>query len=161
MWKAVKDWEGFYEVNENGDVKSLRTNKLVTHDLNNFGYHRVTFYDKPRHKRMFVHRLVAETFLENPNNFKEVNHINENKNDNSVNNLEWCDRVHNERENHKSGGKQYTPFKVIYTNGEIEYFDFVVDLAKKIGVSKTLVRFFLNGTSKTYPKYGISSINYI
>lgn len=46
-------------------------------------------------KQIYVHRLVAETFIPNPNNYSEVNHKNENKNDNSVDNLEWCDRKYN------------------------------------------------------------------
>lgn len=46
-------------------------------------------------KEIYVHRLVAETFIPNPNNYTEINHKNENKQDNSVNNLEWCDRKYN------------------------------------------------------------------
>lgn len=56
----------------------------------NKGYKMVSIQSKYRS----VHRLVAETYIENPNNLPEVNHINKNKSDNRVENLEWCDRWH-------------------------------------------------------------------
>ena len=48
-----------------------------------------------KHSGEYVHRLVAKHFLDNPNNYKEVNHIDRNKHNNHVSNLEWCDRLHN------------------------------------------------------------------
>lgn len=60
--------------------------------------------EKPRSKKCYAHRLVAETYLPNPNNLPEVNHINEIKNDNRVENLEWCDRQKN---NEHSLAKKY------------------------------------------------------
>lgn len=161
MWVKVKGWEDLYEVNENGDVRSLRTGKLIKGDTNNIGYHRVCFYDGDRKKRLFLHRLVAQTFLPNPNSYEEVNHINEDKNDNSVSNLEWCDRKHNERENHRSYGKPYTPFIVEFVDGTVKRYEFTVDLAKELGISPGCVRYYLKKNQTGLSKKGIKKLSYL
>lgn len=69
MWKSIKEWEGLYSINENGDIKNDKTGKLIVGDKNNCGYCRVCLYDKQnnRKQRYFRHRLVAIHFLDNPN----------------------------------------------------------------------------------------------
>ena len=61
------------------------------------GYHKVTVYEgsKSDSKQLYIHRMVAETFIPNPKEYKEVNHKNGVKTDNRVQNLEWCDRQYN------------------------------------------------------------------
>ena len=96
MWKTIPDWEN-YEVNEYGEVRNKSTQKLIIGDINNAGYQRVCLYNSPAKKRFFRHRLVAELFLENPNEDQEVNHIDGNKNNNHISNLEWSSRASNTR----------------------------------------------------------------
>ena len=127
MWKEVPKWS-WYLVNEQGQIFNTKTNRYLVGDKNNIGYHRVTLYNNKQRKRIFVHRLVAELFLDNPNNFKEVNHIDGNKNNNSVTNLEWCDRAHNEREARRIGIKEYKPFQVTFRNGDIKQYEFTHNL---------------------------------
>lgn len=109
-WKDVKGFEGLYMVSENGNVKSVERvsentgsysgkvtvkEKILKQTINRLGYHVLTlFKDGDRHFRI-VHRLVAESFLDNPNNYKEVNHKDLNKSNNNVLNLEWCNRKYN------------------------------------------------------------------
>ena len=157
-WKPIKGWENLYEVNEMGEVRRIDTQRLVKGDKNNLGYCRVTLYDKGKKERLFRHRIVAQTFLPNPNNETEVNHIDENKSNNHVSNLEWCNRKYNERANHYSLGKPLHKFKVIYNNGVVKSYDFMVDCASDLNVSKTLISFWLKGISNTYTKYGIKEI---
>ena len=161
MWKDIPGWENLYQVNELGEVKNLKTNKLVKGDINSSGYYRVCLYNKPKKQRFFRHILVAMLFLDNPNNYKEVNHKDNNKANNSVDNLEWCDRVYNERESHKHGDKKYTPFKVYYSDGHIETYEFTVDLASKLNLTKRTVLNYLHGISKGYKKLGIDKFEYI
>ena len=78
-WKPIKGWENLYEVNEMGEVRRIETQRLIKGDKNNLGYCRVILYDKGKKERLFRHRIVAQTFLPNPNNETEVNHIDENK----------------------------------------------------------------------------------
>lgn len=99
-WKPVLGYEGLYEVSNWGRVKSMNYNhtgkerimKLVP---NKAGYLYVVLYKNGKVKTFRVHRLVAEAFLPNPDNLPEVNHKDENKLNNNVNNLEWCSAKYN------------------------------------------------------------------
>lgn len=161
MWKNIPNWEGLYQINEYGEVKNCKTNKLVTGDVNNSGYYRICLYNKPRKERFFRHRLVAMLFLENPNNYPEVNHKDENKANNHVDNLEWCTRRHNEHENRRSGGKKYTPFKVYFNNGSVKTYEFTPQLAEELKVTKRTILNWLHGKSKGFTKYNIKYLEYI
>jgi len=91
MWKDIKNWETYYEINELGQVRNKLTKHIKAIDTNSAGYKRVTLYNKaynPRSERFLLHRLVAMTFIPNPNNLPEVNHKDENKSNNSKDNLE-------------------------------------------------------------------------
>lgn len=85
-----------YLVNANGDVISLKgkTPRLLSQVTVN-GYKMVIMYNDGKAHLEYVHRLVAELFIDNPNNYNEINHIDENKANNNVNNLEWCTREYN------------------------------------------------------------------
>ena len=109
-WKDIKGFEGLYKINSNGDIKSLsrkvtckdKTNKTIKERIvkagnNGTGYLFVCLWKNNISYRYYVHRLVAETFIENPDNLLEVNHIDNNKANNNVDNLEWCNRLWNER----------------------------------------------------------------
>ena len=96
IWKDVTGYEGLYQVSSLGRVKSLRKNKVMSTPKNaKDGYLRVNLKRNVTQKQCLVHRLVALAFIENPNNLPILNHINENKSDNRVENLEWCDKRYN------------------------------------------------------------------
>ena len=90
MYSINKD----YAVTETGDVISIRKGiVLKTCSANTGGYETVMLGRKGGIR--YVHRLVAEAFIPNPDNLPDVNHINEDKSDNRVENLEWCTRQYN------------------------------------------------------------------
>jgi hypothetical protein len=103
IWKPVVGLENRYEVSNYGQVRSLnyRMKKGVSCILrpakNSDGYKNVHLYARDGGKTYKIHRLVAEAFLLNPHGFTEVNHKNEDKADNRVENLEWCERNYNMR----------------------------------------------------------------
>ena len=100
MWKTIQQ-ESSYEINENGDVRNIKTGHIKSTRLDKYGYKRVTLY--PSGKTYSIHRLVAMTYLSNNKCFKTVNHINGNKIDNNVKNLEWCSFSDNTKHAHRAG----------------------------------------------------------
>lgn len=160
MWKSIPEWD-WYLVNEQGQILNTKTGNYLKGDINNIGYHRVTFYDHHKKQRFFVHRLVAQLFIPNPDNFPEVNHIDGNKDNNCVNNLEWCDRIYNEHSARRTGLKEYKPFQIWLTDGSIKQYEFAPQLAKELNVSKRTVLNYLQDKSKGYLNYGITKIQYL
>lgn len=94
IWKNIKNYEGLYEVSDLGNVRNAKTKKQLYYSTSNNGYLRVGLFNKKR-KMFSIHRLVAEAFISNPNNFDIVNHKDFNKTNNMVSNLEWCDSKYN------------------------------------------------------------------
>ena len=164
MWKDIKNWENNYQVSDSGDIRNKITGNVIKGDVNSSGCLRVCLYNKkhtPQKERFFRHRLVAEHFIPNPYNLPEVNHKDHNLEHNYVSNLEWCSRDNNELDSRMFGAKRYRPFKVVFNNNDIEVFDTKPQLAKKLNVSRSLIRLWLLKESLTYKTYNISSIEYI
>ena len=98
QWKDVDGYDGMYQVSDLGRVRSLKFGKVkvLRAQKNRDGYLFVNLYKNGKGKHLSVHRLVAQAFIPNDNIFNtEINHINEDKTDNKVSNLEYCDRRYN------------------------------------------------------------------
>lgn len=107
QWKDIQGYEGLYQVSNKGRVRSIdrvikhypkdyfQKGRVLKSALSKNGYPMVILVNHNERKTRNVHRLVAETFIVNPNNFPEVNHKDEDKTNNSVENLEWCTRKYN------------------------------------------------------------------
>lgn len=103
-WRPIEGYEGLYEVSNTGQVRSLdkydsmnrflrgRILRLFTDGL---GYLRAQLYSNSKRKSFLVHRLVAQAFIQNPDNLPQVNHRDENPSNDNVDNLEWCDGKYN------------------------------------------------------------------
>lgn len=131
-WKSVVGYEGYYEVSSLGNVRSItrvKKGKVLKPLKRQHGYLGIQLHGKGGNKRGFktfsVHRLVAEAFIPNPNNYPEINHIDENKSNNRVENLEWvthkqnmnCGTLVEKRKGRES--KRAKPILQIDKNGEI------------------------------------------
>lgn len=88
-WAPVKGFEGYYEVSNKGNVRRVSTGRILKQFKNNHGYLRVSLSRGGVYKSYSVHRLVAEAFIPNPKNLETINHKDEVKTNNDVNNLEW------------------------------------------------------------------------
>jgi hypothetical protein len=111
IWKDVAGYEGLYEVSNLGNVRSVartehvvqgnkefdrtRNGRAMVPDVSKYGYARVSLCKNGAMKHYLVHRLVAQAFLPNPDDLPQVNHRNEDKGDNRVDNLEWCTCLYN------------------------------------------------------------------
>ena len=93
--KDVVGYENLYAVTSCGKVWSYRRQKFLTPSANEKGYLYVSLYKNGEQKRYRIHRLVAEAYLPNPNNLLQVNHKDENKANNCLQNLEWCNAKYN------------------------------------------------------------------
>lgn len=92
--KDVKGYEGLYSVTSCGKVWGYKRKGFLSPRLHN-GYLRVSLSKDGVAKDFFVQRIVAEAFIPNPNNLPQVNHKDENKTNNTPQNLEWCDAKYN------------------------------------------------------------------
>lgn len=92
IWKDIEGYEGLYQVSNLGRVKSLKFNKekILKLLLDSKGYYKVNLYKNNKIKTYLMHRLIASAFISNPNNLPQVNHKDEDKTNNKVENLEWC-----------------------------------------------------------------------
>ena len=108
IWKYIEGYEGLYEVSSYGRVRSLgqfvnhnyggyayRKGRILKPGLGSRGYLSVTLSKNGIQKNYSVHRLVAQAFIENPDNLPQVNHKDEDRTNNNVTNLEWCDAKYN------------------------------------------------------------------
>lgn len=104
IWKDIKGYEGFYQISNLGNVRSLQrkapSGKSVKQiirkqSIDKNGYCVVGLNKNKTQKTYKVHRLVAIAFIDNPKNLPEVNHKDEDKTNNNVSNLEWCDAKYN------------------------------------------------------------------
>lgn len=93
IWKDVVGYEGYYQISNLGNV--MRNKKQLKKIVDKNGYVFVRLYKNGKQKHFSVHRLVAVAFIPNPQNLPEVNHIDANKENNFVNNLEWCTHTEN------------------------------------------------------------------
>lgn len=104
--KEIKGFNGKYIISNTGEVKNVVTNKILTPGTTKFGYKRVNLRTpEGKCKSYFIHRLVAMNFIPNPNNYPEVNHIDCDRTNNNVNNLEWVNREQNIRHSFRTGNK--------------------------------------------------------
>lgn len=108
-WRNIIGFEGLYQVSNLGRLRSVdrkiwnpgkncyrnQHGKILNLSLDKGGYLRVTLSKEGKIKQYLVHRLVAMTFIPNPDNLPQINHIDECKTNNSVINLEWCDNEYN------------------------------------------------------------------
>ena len=97
IWCPVKNYESLYEVSDQGRVKSIGYGKerILKPIRDKYGYLLVNLWKNGEMKTYRIHRLVAQTFIPNPDNLPQVNHRDEDKTNNSVQNLEWCDQKYN------------------------------------------------------------------
>lgn len=180
IWKDIPEYEGLYQVSNLGRIKSLErkvnkqtsirvVNERILKLLKGKKYMQVCLSKNCKTKTKLVHRLVAETFIPNYNNYQEVNHIDANVQNNCVNNLEWCNRYqnmqhakqkrlikHNKKEKcfwYNKYGKEHIRSKKIIqkdkNNNVIKIWDSLADVKRQLKIHQSNISKCLKGERKT------------
>lgn len=150
IWKDIKGYEGLYQVSNLGRVKSLERksdldgrlikSKILKTGLNNPGYKFLVLRKNGVSKNKMIHRLVAEIFIPNQDNYYCVNHIDGNKQNNRVDNLEWCTQGFNLKHAIKIGivknQCKITRKVTVKYNEKIIIFETMKDCAAYFGFKK-------------------------
>ena len=138
-----------YTISEDGEIRNSK-GKIIKGEISNTGYRRVSLSNNDvKHKKMSVHRLVAETYIPNPHNYPEVNHKNENKLDNRVSNLEWCstlDNLNHSRVIEKASVAKFRKVKCV-TTGKI--YNSIKEASDELGLYHSNIIACCNGRRAT------------
>ena len=155
--KDIKGYEGLYAVTSCGKVWSYRSKKFLKLGKNYWGYKQAILSKNGKTKAFSVHRLVAEAYIPNPDNKPQVNHKNEVKTDNYINNLEWVTHkencnygTHNERISEKLKKVKCKPVLCVELN---KVFESTLAAEAETGVSNSNISSVCNGRRKTAGGY--------
>lgn len=153
IWKDIEGYDGIYEVSSWGRVKNSRTGRVLKAGKDIYGYLFVNVYKNGKRTNYKVHRLVAQAFIPNPQNKPQVNHIDENKENNYVENLEWCTaKENNNHGEHNSRVAKARSIPIICIETGIEYIS-ASDCAIQMGLHQQNINKVLKGKYKTTGGY--------
>lgn len=146
VWKDIKNYEGLYQVSNFGNVRNVKTNKILKCSSDKLGYLRVYLYKNKKRKTEMLHRLIASTFIPNPQNKPIINHINGCKNCNEISNLEWVTAKENSIHAVNNNLIKTIPVICVETN---EMFKGVNDAERKTGINNGHICKVCKGIRKT------------
>lgn len=184
-WKPIKDYEDSYKISNDGQIRSIdkyvntsnqynaKSKRLIKgkllHPIFNGQYYVVGLSKKSNCKQFFIHRLVAQAFIENKDNLPCINHKNGNKLDNRVKNLEWCTQAYNTKDAWKNGlinipkgskNKMYGKYsenanasKIVYQYDKnmnfIKKWNCQKDIERELGYKQSCISNCIIGNSKS------------
>lgn len=156
IWKDIKGYEGYYQVSNLGRVQSIKKRKIFRNNKNSRGYIVVTLTKNNIERSFAVHRLVAQTFINNPDNLPQVNHIDGNKQNNKVENLEWCTQKENQIHCYRNNLQRLGTKKIIQINVDgtiIKEWDSITDAEMKLKINHGKISMVCRGKRKTAGGY--------
>ena len=150
--KDIKDYEGLYAITRDGRVWSYRSNKFLKPRLVR-GYHQVILCKEGKGKTYYIHRLVAKVFIPNPDNKPQVNHLDENKLNNSVSNLEWATAKENSNYGTRTERSNKKRSKPVYCIELDKTFYGAREAARELGLHNSSIIKCCKGKLKTTGGY--------
>lgn len=172
-WRDIVGYEGLYQVSNLGRVKGVARKvnrnchmvsvpeRFLNQSDNTNGYLRVSLSKDNHVKQAFVHRLVAEAFVDNPKGYKYIDHLDSDRHNNKPDNLVWCTQSENIAAAYSRGRRKYVPMSdeararviksiakpVVRSDGKI--YPSVTSAARDLGVTMAMVSHVLNGRAQT------------
>ena len=159
VWKDIKGYEGTYQVSSYGRVKSLKYGKerILKSRVNSYGYLHLNLCKNGKSYNKKIHRLIAEAFIPNPKNLPEINHKDENKLNNNIDNLEWCTHKYNTNYGTRTKrASEKTNKKVICINTK-EIFKSIGEAAKYANVRQSGIVNCCRGRQKYSGKHPVTN----
>ena len=164
IWRPVVGYEDCYMVSSLGRVKSLGNGKsnnskvkILKPSKNKYGYLKVGLFINGIRKELLIHRLVAQAFIPNTENLPEINHIDENKENNCVDNLEWCTTKYNcnyGTRTERSRIKRLKPILQFTKIGEfVRKWDSAMQVERELGFYQTNITRCCKGKLKSTHNY--------
>lgn len=151
--KDIKDYEGLYAITSCGKVWSYRTNKFLKPSEDGSNYLRVNLCKNGNRRQYSIHRLVAEVYIPNPDNKPQVNHKDENKQNNCINNLEWATAKENINYGTHNARMAKSNQKSIYCVELDRAFESIKAAANELGINKSHISECCSGKRKTCGGY--------
>ena len=150
--KEIENYEGLYAITKDGKVYSYKRKKFLKPGLVG-GYHRVNLCKEGKKKNYYIHRLVAEAFIPNPKGLPQVNHKDEDKSNNCVENLEWCDAKYNMNYGTRNERAAKKLSKPVYCEELDRVFDGAIQAARELGLHNSNIISCCKGKLKTTGGY--------
>lgn len=152
IWKEIVGNENDYLVSNTGKVKNIHNGNVLKNNPCKNGYLKVDLrYEKKR--TVLVHRLVAEAFLSNPNKYPQVNHKDENKHNNCVDNLEWCDAKYNVNYGENSKIRNSRVMQCDMDGNVIKIFESIKEASRELNIIEQSISMCCRGVRKTASGY--------
>lgn len=158
-WKPITDYVGLYEVSNKGNVRNVKTGRIKKPNNNGRGYLFVGLYKNGAEKKHYIHRLVAQAFIPNPNKLPEVNHKDEIRTNNKLDNLEWIS--HRDNSNYGKHNERISKSKCkpilqldLKTGFIIAYYPSVKEAGLSTGIYYDTITKAARGIKKSAGGYG-------
>ena len=151
--------EGFekYEVSNLGKVRNIKSGRVLKTSLNNNGYLRLFLCKNNKRKHLYLHRIIATAFIDNPDEKPCVNHIDENKLNNDLSNLEWCtvreNLIHGTRTKRAAEKLSQKVIQLDLNGNVLNEFESMVQAGQETGVSRSNISSCCNGKLKSAGGY--------
>ena len=151
--------EGFenYEVSNLGKVRNMKSGRTLKPQLNPNGYLGLCLYENNKRKRLLLHRIIATAFIDNPGKKPQVNHIDENKLNNDLSNLEWCtereNAIHGTRTKRVAEKLSQKVIQLDLNDNILNVFESMTQAEQETGVSTGNISSCCNGKRKSAGRF--------
>ena len=155
MEKDLKNFEGFYTIDEYGNIYSIKSKKYLKPKIDKDGYLTIHLCKNGKNYYKSIHRLLAETFIENNNYNNSIDHIDNDKTNNNLDNLRWLSLSDNvaKANRNRDYSSWYKKIKAIDENGNIKIFNSIKEASEELNIPQSYISCVLTKRQKTAKKY--------